>query len=196
MKRVNKMLLGLIGATILSAGLYSCSNDDTATAPQTETASKLNGGIEQEMENIVAKYGGTIDFKDVNKEEAYQLSSMQEFNDIMAGIYNSSREPIMLELVKPSDRYTIYGCADGIYHGSANAGMASINFWVTVTDGKITAVNSGLSGLTLGLGWSQNAASFSGNRAVVSGTYSGNFFWEGIGSVWGSNSSYIITLPC
>ncbi len=42
MKRIKNFTLGILGATILSLGLYACSNDDATANNTTEQTNSLN----------------------------------------------------------------------------------------------------------------------------------------------------------
>lgn len=80
-----------------------------------------------------------------------------------------------------------------MYTASISIGPTySLNFWITVKDGAVTGVSSGLSGWHLGVSWGQGGWAQSGSNVFVSGT-----FTVGLGfGVWSQAATYKLILPC
>lgn len=129
--------------------------------------------------------------KQVPPEAEYQFSSLKEFEQTILGIYNLSGQEIVLT---PDDPNMItFDCGDGMYRGFVSIGPTySLNFRVTIMDGKISAVGSGLSGFHLGVSWSQGGWFQSGSNVYVGGT-----FTAGLGfGVFSWSPTYTLVLPC
>ena len=84
-----------------------------------------------------------------------------------------------------------------VYYGSAmSTGFATLGFTVvTGSNGCISSVSGGWSGMNIGLGYSQGATNISCNSATVCGTVSASLFFEGVGTVYSQNACYTITIP-
>ena len=121
-------------------------------------------------------------------EAEYHFSSLEEFEQTISGICESSATPINLQKTASSTP-----CGDGMYTASISIGPTySLNFWVTITDGRVSGVSSGLSGWHLGVSWSQGGWSQSGSKVYVGGT-----FTAGLGfGVFSWSPTYTLVLPC
>jgi len=86
MKRIKNFTLGVFGATILSLGLYACSNDDAVTTPNSSTEqitmvgkSTMNFDEMEEMRFILAT--GMAEFVEALKPVYHEVKSYEEFQD-------------------------------------------------------------------------------------------------------------------
>src|SRR5690606_10603702 len=109
---------------------------------------KGGSGTESEIIEIINNNCGTIDYDQAGTPEAeYHFSSIEEFEQTISGICNSSVLPINLQKTASSTP-----CGDGMYRGSISIGPSySLNFWVTIKVGIVSEVGSGLSGFHLGI---------------------------------------------
>lgn len=97
MKNFKKITLGLLGATLLSAGLYSCSNDDAATTnTTTEQTNNLKGKLNSNE----------------NEETRFMLATgMGEFVETIRPIYSEgiSYDQFQNQLGIDTDALTVEG---------------------------------------------------------------------------------------
>lgn len=92
---------------------------------------------------------------------------------------------------------TMGKCADGIYDASAmTAGVTTLIFDVSVTNGCISGISGGFTGWTLGVSYTQGGTTFGCSSGSVCGTVNYNLFLEGIGTVYSQRVCYHITLNC
>lgn len=85
MKRINNLTLGILGATVLSLGLYACSNDDAETVNTTTEQTTLSA--KRSELNVEEQQA----MKDFNK------SLLEVFNDPY--IYSVSSKYVEVEIV-------------------------------------------------------------------------------------------------
>lgn len=153
---------------------------------------KSGSGTEREIIEIINNNCGTIDYDQAGTPEAeYHFTSLEEFEQTISGICDSSGQEI--ELTPDDPNMITFGCGDGMYRGSISIGPSySLNFWVTIKDGIVSEVGSGLSGFHLGVSWSQSNWAQDGSNVYVGGTLT-----AGLGfGVWSWARTYTLTLPC
>lgn len=136
---------------ILATGFTACESENELVSDRdtnTMLQAKSSSGTESQIIEIINNNCGTIDYDQVGTPEAeYHFSSLEEFEQTISGICESSATPINLQKTASSTP-----CGDGMYTASISIGPTySLNFWVTITDGKVSGVSSGLSGLHLGV---------------------------------------------
>lgn len=91
MTRIKNFTLGILGATILSFGLYSCSNDDTTTnnsTKQTTAELKETELTPEEIDKLVLNLKSNVEL--INKVEFYEFSKINDINYQMIEIIEKS----------------------------------------------------------------------------------------------------------
>ena len=191
-KGFGKISVAFLGTIILATGFTACEAENELVSDHdtnTMLMAKSSSGTESEIIEIINNNCGTIDYDQAGTPEAkYHFTSLEEFEQTISGICNSSVLPINLQKTASSTP-----CGDGMYTASISIGPTySLNFWVTITDGRVSAVSSGLSGFHFGVSWSQGGWAQSGSNVYVSGT-----FTAGLGfGVWSHAANYRLILPC
>jgi hypothetical protein len=168
-------------------------------ADEAANSQRSNGSSMKDLYAMAAIFGDQVqEDPKLDIDNSFSFETMEEYREFIEKQQEFTKGDIILELETPADEYptTTDGCADGIYSGTINAGMATLKFDVVVSSGKITSVSGGLTGWSLGLSYTQGAVSISGSTAVVTGSFNYNVFLEGAGTIYSQATSHTIKLPC
>ena len=193
LKRFGKLSVAFFGTIIIATGLSSCENENESNSLQDKTNMQLlakdNNATQDQIIEIVNRHCGTIDYNiDGSPDEEFGFNSIEEFEQTISEICNSSVRPINLKKTASSTP-----CGDGMYTGSISIGPTyNLNVWVTITNGRVSAVGSGLSGYHMGISWNQSGWTQNGSNVTVGGTFT---FGLGFG-IYSWARTYTLVLPC
>ncbi|UUV22547.1 hypothetical protein [Paenimyroides aestuarii] len=121
LKNFGKFSVAFLGTIILATVFTACEAEnelllehDTNTMLQAKSSSST----ESEITEIINNNCGTIDYNQAGTPEAeYHFSSLDEFEQTISGICESSATPINLEKATSSTP-----CGDGMYTASISIG--------------------------------------------------------------------------
>ena len=154
---------------------------------------------ETKIENLAKKLNADIQIDEsVKKDNAIIIGSEEEFIAFIDSVRNQIDFNNSIDILSTeSKNLKVAGCVDGIYSGTAiSAPLFDLVFDVSVSNGCITGISGGLTGVTFMFGYTQGATQFGCRSGIVCGTLDYNIFWEGIGTVYRDKRCYRITLNC
>jgi hypothetical protein len=197
MKTKSKFISSILAIFILT--LTSCSEDTISDNEKiVKNTNELNISSrysESEsikiVETIAKDLGANIKYDSkITKDNAIVFETEQEARDFIKKMQIAALDDDILSEETGSELTKVY------YGSAMTTGFATLGFTVvTGSNGCISSVSGGWSGMTLGLGYSQGATHLGCHSATVCGTVSASLFFEGVGTVYSQNVCYNITIP-
>jgi hypothetical protein len=175
--------------TVVSLFFSACSIEDV----------RIEEKAEVKIENLANRLNAEIEIdKSVTKDNAIIIRSEKEFVAFIDSVKNQHYFNDNIDIMlADANNLRVQGCVDGIYSGTAiDTPLFNLVFDVSVSNGCISDINGGLTGVTFMIGYTQGATQFGCSSGTVCGTLDYNIFWEGIGTVYRHRVCYKITLIC
>lgn len=186
MKSISYLTFGLIL-------LFACSEREEASIDLETKIADL--AVELNVDLVVDE--------SVTPENSISIRSLEEMKNFILEKQLEYMVATINDEVKEFNNSNQYmRCPDqnGYYVASLSEGPFSVNFGISIENGRITRVNPFLTGITIVNSYTDGGYGFEdyGNQTIIktTGSINYNIFMEGIGTIYSMPVSYKITLGC
>lgn len=135
MKKIKIFTFSILGATLLTIGLYSCSSESELENIENNTDfNNYSQKLTNDPISQINELANELDLEanvdpNLSPDQGIQFSSFDEYSEFIKNFKDEHSEEIAIDLTPQPPTNTTFGCGDGIYSGSFGGyGGANLQF--------------------------------------------------------------------